>query len=64
MAVGDQLNDLEMIEAVGLGVAMGNAVPLVKERARAVVATNDQMVWPRRCTSSCSMTHSPEAGTW
>ncbi len=42
MAVGDQLNDLEMIEAVGLGVAMGNAVPLIKECARAVVATNDQ----------------------
>lgn len=42
MAVGDQLNDLEMLEAVGLGVAMGNAVPLVRERAGAVVATNDE----------------------
>ncbi len=42
MAVGDQLNDLEMLGAVGLGVAMGNAVPLVKERAGAVVATNDE----------------------
>lgn len=32
-AVGDELNDIEMIRAAGLGVAMGNAVPEVKAAA-------------------------------
>lgn len=40
MAIGDERNDLEMIAAVGLGVAMGNAVPAVRERAAVVVASN------------------------
>ena len=42
MAVGDGANDLEMVAAVGLGVAMGNAVRSVREAAGAVVASNDQ----------------------
>src|SRR5699024_7084270 len=29
MAIGDQANDLSMIEFAGVGVAMGNAVPQV-----------------------------------
>lgn len=33
MAFGDSLNDLEMIRAVGLGVAMGNAMPQLKDVA-------------------------------
>lgn len=33
MAFGDGLNDLEMLEAVGFGVAMGNAAPELKARA-------------------------------
>ena len=32
-AFGDGLNDMEMFEAVGFAVAMGNAVPELKERA-------------------------------
>jgi len=32
-AVGDDVNDVEMIGAAGLGVAMGNAVPEVKQAA-------------------------------
>lgn len=32
-AVGDDVNDVEMIRAAGLGVAMGNAVPEVKQAA-------------------------------
>ena len=32
-AVGDDVNDVEMIRAAGLGVAMGNAVPDVKRAA-------------------------------
>lgn len=33
MAFGDGMNDMEMLQGVGLGVAMGNAVPLLKEAA-------------------------------
>ncbi|MDO8670656.1 MAG: Cof-type HAD-IIB family hydrolase [Dehalococcoidia bacterium] len=40
MAVGDNLNDLDMLEAVGWSVAMGNAAPAVKAIASAVVASN------------------------
>ena len=34
MAIGDQLNDLEMVAAVGHGVAMANAPEALKARAR------------------------------
>ncbi|SEO64577.1 hypothetical protein SAMN04488134_11055 [Amphibacillus marinus] len=33
MVVGDSLNDLKMIEAAGIGVAMGNGQELVKQKA-------------------------------
>lgn len=33
MAFGDSLNDLEMLQAVGLGIAMGNSKPELKEVA-------------------------------
>lgn len=39
---GDGLNDLEVIEKVGLGVAMGNALPEVKEKATAVTTSNEE----------------------
>ncbi|WDM21207.1 Cof-type HAD-IIB family hydrolase [Paenibacillus polymyxa] len=41
VAVGDSLNDLAVIQAVGLGVAMGNAQDTVKEAADVVVASNN-----------------------
>eukprot|EP00884_Botryococcus_braunii_P004928 jgi/Botrbrau1/14436/Bobra.0014s0082.1 len=41
MACGDGGNDLHLVANVGLGVAMGNAVPEVLEAAHVVVATND-----------------------
>ncbi len=41
MAVGDNLNDLEMLDAAGLGVAMGNAVPEARTRADYVTASVD-----------------------
>lgn len=42
IAVGDSLNDIAAIEAVGLGVAMGNAQEAVKEAADLVVASNNE----------------------
>lgn len=39
---GDSSNDVEMIENVGLGVAMENALPQVKEKADKVTLTNDE----------------------
>lgn len=40
MAIGDQENDIAMIQYAGTGVAMGNAIPSVKEAANVVTATN------------------------
>ncbi len=40
MAIGDNNNDIEMLRAAGLGVAMGHAPAAVKAAARAVTATN------------------------
>ncbi len=39
---GDGENDLTLIEGVGLGVAMENAIGVVKERAKAVTLSNDE----------------------
>jgi 5-amino-6-(5-phospho-D-ribitylamino)uracil phosphatase len=41
-AIGDQVNDLHMIEGAGLGIAMGNAVPAVKKIAGRETAGNDE----------------------
>jgi len=42
IAVGDNLNDLEMLQAAGLGVAMGNAPEALRARASYVAPANDQ----------------------
>ena len=42
VAFGDGLNDYEMIEYAGMGVAMGNAHPKIKEIANHITATNDE----------------------
>ncbi|KAK9806969.1 hypothetical protein WJX72_008996 [[Myrmecia] bisecta] len=42
MAVGDGSNDFPLVSNVGLGVAMGNAVPEVKKAAAVTVASNDE----------------------
>ena len=42
MALGDGTNDLSMIEAAGLGVAMSNAHPLVLAAANHVTVSNDE----------------------
>ena len=42
MAIGDTENDLAIIKAAGIGVAMGNAKDVVKEAADYVAPTNDE----------------------
>jgi HAD superfamily hydrolase (TIGR01484 family) len=42
IAMGDSENDLTMIKAAGLGVAMGNAQENVKKAADVVTVTNDE----------------------
>lgn len=42
VAFGDNYNDVDMLEAAGLGVAMGNAPDQVKARADMVTSANDQ----------------------
>lgn len=42
VAFGDQELDLPMIEAAGLGIAMGNAIEQVKERANIVTKSNNE----------------------
>lgn len=41
MAFGDGLNDLTMLQTAAVGIAMGNAVPKVKEIATYITDTND-----------------------
>lgn len=50
MAIGDTENDVSIIEAAGIGVAMENAIPEIKELANHITSSNDeagvaQAVW-------------------
>ena len=42
MAVGDNLNDLEMLEFAGTAVVMGNATDEIKSRGYHVTGNNDE----------------------
>lgn len=42
MGIGDEENDLPMIEYAGIGVAMDNAVPMVKAAADYITASNHE----------------------
>lgn len=42
IAVGDNLNDLDLLDTAGLGVAMGNARPETKAHADYVTASNNE----------------------
>lgn len=42
LAFGDNLNDIEMLEYAGLGIAMGNAPCEVKQKADLVTESNDE----------------------
>lgn len=41
VAAGDNLNDLPMVKAAGMGIAVGNADPALKSVADFVSATNN-----------------------
>lgn len=41
MAIGDGENDLSMLKAAGIGVAMENGAPFLKEQADCITLTND-----------------------
>lgn len=42
MSIGDQENDITMIEYAGMGVAMGNATEHIKEIANYTTTTNNE----------------------
>ena len=42
MAFGDGKNDIELLQTVGMGVAMGNASDEVKRHAKAICLSVDQ----------------------
>jgi Cof subfamily protein (haloacid dehalogenase superfamily) len=42
MAVGDNLNDVEMLDFAGVAVVMGNATDAIKARGYALTGTNDE----------------------
>ena len=41
-AIGDQVNDVSMIEQAGLGIAMGNAIEPVRKAAKRHTKRNDE----------------------
>ena len=42
MAIGDNMNDKEMLENAGLGIIMGNSAPYMKNFANEVVSSNNE----------------------
>lgn len=42
VAIGDEINDVSMIQGAGLGIAMGNAIPAVKSIAKHTTRRNDE----------------------
>ena len=42
VAFGDHELDIPLIEAAGIGIAMGNAIPELKEKADFVTKTNNE----------------------
>ncbi len=42
IAIGDNINDKEMVENAGIGIVTGNSSPIMKNIADIVVATNDE----------------------
>ena len=42
MTIGDNFNDIPMLESAGIGVAMGNAPKEVKSHATKITSSNDK----------------------
>ena len=42
MAIGDNFNDIQMIQNAGLGIAMNNGSPVAKEVARVIAPSNNE----------------------
>ncbi len=42
ITIGDNTNDAKMLENAGLGIAMGESAPEIKEKAKIVTRTNDE----------------------
>ena len=42
IAIGDNINDEKMIENAGMGIAMGQSTPRVKEVAKYVTGSNNE----------------------
>ena len=40
VAIGDNINDKKMIENAGLGIAMGESTPVIKEVANQITDSN------------------------
>lgn len=49
LSIGDDLNDLGMLDFCGTGVAMGNASDKVKQAADFVTLTNDENGFALAC---------------
>ena len=45
MCIGDQNNDISMLEYAGVGVAMGNAADHIKQKSGYVTTSNDEGWW-------------------
>ena len=41
IAIGDSYNDISMIKAAGIGIAVGNAPPAVKKEADIIAGNHD-----------------------
>ncbi|MNI95067.1 putative phosphatase [compost metagenome] len=42
IAIGDNYNDMDMLQYAGVGIAMGNAPDIVKKKADDITSTNDE----------------------
>ena len=42
ISIGDNINDKEMLESAGMGIAMGNSAPYIKEIAKDVTVDNNE----------------------
>jgi Cof subfamily protein (haloacid dehalogenase superfamily) len=61
LAIGDSRNDIPMLRWAGIGVAMGNALPEVRQSVRYVTVPNDQDGVARAIERFCALPESKSA---